>query len=80
MSTGKVTENILMRRIDVYGLVSPTKAKNVVCCYFRKYDIKKIKEEYGVNTSLELDQHVGGPMQVPHLDECWWSDTRTSSW
>jgi hypothetical protein len=27
MSTGKVTEDTLMRRIDTYGLVSPTKAK-----------------------------------------------------
>ena len=25
----KVTEDILMRRIDTYGLVSPTRAKNI---------------------------------------------------
>ena len=57
-SGGKVTEDTLMRRIDIYGLVSPTKAKNVVWCFFRKYDIKKIKEKHGGNDILKLDQHA----------------------
>jgi hypothetical protein len=58
MSSGKVTEDTLMRRIDTDGIVSRTKAKNVVWCYFRKYDIKKIKEKHGDNDILKLDQHV----------------------
>jgi hypothetical protein len=33
MSTGKVTEDTLMSRIDTYDVVSPTKEKNVVWCY-----------------------------------------------
>ena len=58
MSEGKVTEDTLMRRIDTYGLVSPTKARKVVWCFFRKYDIKKIKEKHTVNDILKLDQYV----------------------
>jgi hypothetical protein len=57
MSSGKVTEDTLMRRIDTYGLVSPTKAKNVVRCFFRKYGIKKIKEKHADNDMIKLDQH-----------------------
>ena len=56
MSTGKVTEDQLMRRIDTYGLVSPTKTKNVVWFYIRKYDIQKIKENHVGNDLLKLDQ------------------------
>jgi hypothetical protein len=58
MSEGKVTEDTLMRRIDTDGLVSPTKARKVVWCFFRKYDIKKIKENHTVNDILKLDQYV----------------------
>ena len=58
MSVGKVTEDTLMRRIETDGLVSPTKAKNVVWCCFRKYDIKKIKEKHGGNDILKLDQQA----------------------
>jgi hypothetical protein len=58
MSTGKVTEDILIWQIDTYGLVSPTKAKNVVWYYFRKYDIKKIKEKHTDNDILKLDQQT----------------------
>jgi hypothetical protein len=57
MSTGKLTEDTLMRRIDTYGLTSTTKAKIVVWCYFRKYDIKKIKEKHVVNDIVKLDQY-----------------------
>ncbi len=58
MSTGKMTEDQLMRRIDTYGLVSPSKAKNDVWVYFRKYDTKKIKEKHFDNDILKLDQHT----------------------
>ena len=58
MSEGKVTEDTLMRWIDTYGLVSPTKAKNVVQCFFRKYDIKKIKGKHAVNDMFKLDPHT----------------------
>ena len=58
MSSGKVTEDTLMRRIDTYGLVSSTKAKNVVWYDIRKYDIKKIKEKHGDNDILKLDQQT----------------------
>ena len=34
------------------------KGKNVVWCFFRKYDIKKIKEKHTVNDILKLDQYV----------------------
>ncbi len=46
-----------MRRIDTYGLTSSTKAKIVVWWYFRKYEIKKIKEKHVVNDIFKLDQH-----------------------
>jgi hypothetical protein len=58
MSAGKVTVDTLMRRIDTYGLVFPTKAKNVVWCLFRKYDFQKIKEKHAGNDMLKLDQHA----------------------
>jgi hypothetical protein len=58
MSGEEVTEDTCMRRIDTYGLVSHTNAKTVVWWYFRKYDIKKIKEKYTVNDILKLDHHV----------------------
>ncbi len=31
---------------------------NVLWCYSRKYDIKKIKEKHAGNDSLKLDQHA----------------------
>jgi hypothetical protein len=59
MSSGKMTEDTLMRRIDTYGLVSSTKAKKRNNWYdIRKYDIKKIKEEHAGNDLLKLDQHA----------------------
>ena len=48
MSTGKVTEDILMRRIDTYGLVSPTKAKI------------KLGKDYSPTVMLEHMMHEGG--------------------
>ena len=41
----KVSEDVLNRQIQDYGLVSPERAKNFVWCFFKKYGSKKLKDQ-----------------------------------
>ena len=46
-----VSEDLLNRQIQDYGLVSPERAKNVVWSFFKKYGSKKLQGE-DVNLKL----------------------------
>jgi hypothetical protein len=48
-----VSEDLLNRQIQDYGLVSPERVKNVVRSFFKKYGSKKIQ---GVDVNLKLSQ------------------------
>ena len=48
-----VSEDLLNRQIQDYGLVSPERAKNVVWCFFKKYGSKNLQ---GVDVNLKLSQ------------------------
>ncbi len=49
-----VSEDLLNRQIQVHGLVSPERAKNVVWFFFRKYNSKKLEGP----DNLKLSQHA----------------------
>ena len=49
-----VSEDLLNRHIQEYGLVSPERAKNVVWFFFRKYKPKKLEG----HDNLKLAQHA----------------------
>ena len=51
----KVSEDVLNRQIQDYGLVSPERAKNVVWCFFKKYGSKKLKDQ---DDNLKLAQQA----------------------
>jgi hypothetical protein len=53
--TENVSEDLLNRHIQVYGLVSPERTKNVVWYFFRKYNSKKLQ---GRDDNLKLTQYV----------------------
>jgi hypothetical protein len=50
-----VSEDLLNRPIQDYGLVCPERAKNLVWCFFQKYGSKKLKS---VEDNLKLAQQV----------------------
>ena len=50
-----VSEDLLNRQIQDYGLVSPERAKNAVWCFFKKYGSKKLK---GQDDTLKLAQQA----------------------
>jgi hypothetical protein len=51
----KVSEDVLNRQIQDYGLVSPERATNVVWCFFKKYGSKKLKDQ---DDNLKLAQQA----------------------
>ena len=63
-TTVKVSEDVLNRQIQHYGLVSPERVKNVVWCFFKKYGSKKIKDQDDkskIGTTLPLHDLSDGP-------------------
>ena len=50
-----VSEDLLNRRIQDYGLFCPERAKNLVWCFFQKYGSKNLKS---VEDNLKLSQQA----------------------
>ena len=56
--TAFLNEDVLNRRILDYGLISPPKAKNVVCHFFSKYNPHKLPVKNVGSDKLHLDHHA----------------------
>jgi hypothetical protein len=54
-NTENVSEDLLNRHIQDYGLFCPERAKNLVWCFFRKYGSKNLKS---VEDNLKLAQQA----------------------
>ena len=54
-NTENVSEDVLMRQIQDYGLVTPERAKNLVWSYFKKYGNKDLTRGHD---NLKLQQHA----------------------